>query len=607
MNSKLKKIIIASSVTAIITAITVFTATSASAAEKRDYTINDATRIQRIVAEYEKETPDAISLYDYNKNGRLDISDATYLQRMLAEFKTTAKTTFLTLNTTEAVIGKNETLTLTYNTDAKSVEFSSANPHVAVVNNKGKVTPKGIGSTTILCTAPDGVKAECKIQVLEEAKSVTLNCTSIKLGLGESFTLSSTVPDGTAAYERTYTSSDKNIASIEPQGGLVTTKSVGKANITCTLKNGTQAVCEVNVMPPAKTVTLNATVLTLGIGETFDVDSYAPAGTASAFRYYYSDDTYVAEVKKSGGIITAAAEGKTTIRCKTNTGATATLNLTVTKTPQKVTLNTYDSKEKVGKSYNLYAYTDTGSDKNRVFEYSSSDPSVVIIANYKYNSSTLTPKSQGTAYITVKTYNGISAVCKVTVSGTTVQCVDISTWQTGGIDFNKVKAAEINHVIMRAGYGTKIDNQFENNYAKAKAAGMKIGVYWFSYATTDAGGIAEANACLKVLNGRSLDMPVYFDVEYLSSYAAHKQMVYNFCDTIKKSGYKTGVYASASDYTTYFSPTDFYSREYSVWNAHWAKNTPVVCDIWQYSEKGYISGIPTVVDMNYIYNLNICE
>lgn len=607
---------------AIVMAISVTNSAAAANPQKSyAYKIEDVTRAQRILADMEEADAALQNIYDVNHNGKLDVGDVTDMQRHVAEYidinsveyqSQFDAATYLTLPYTKLELGINEVVPLEYDTDSTMLSFNSKNTDIAVVDDNGIITPKATGSTTVVCSTANGIQAECEVVIASEAKTVSLNAASLKLGVGEGYTLKSSLPNNTAAYYQEFTSSNPNVADIEPSGGLVVAKSVGQATVTCTLSNGAKAECSINILPPAKTVTLNVSALTLSVGETFDVDSYVPSGTASYHRSYYSGNTTVAAVKKSGGIITAKAIGSTTILCQTGTGANATIALTVTQAPTAISLNTYDSKEVIGKNYYLYASTKQGGDKNRIYQYSTSNPKVVLISKYSNNASTLTPMSQGTAYITVKTYNNVSAVCKVTVSGTTVKCIDISTWQGSNVDFNKVKKAGINYVIIRAGYGQTKDNQFENNYYKAKAAGMKVGVYWFSYSTTVSGGITEANACIKHLNGKKLDLPIYYDLEYEPAlqtlgYDNYRKMTYNFCDTIKKSGYRAGVYASASDYTSYFSPTDFYNRGYSVWNAHWAKSTPVTCDIWQYSETGSVNGVPTDVDMNYVYNLNIVQ
>ena len=81
--------------------------------------------------------------------------------------------------------------------------------------------------------------------------------------------------------------------------------------------------------------------------------------------------------------------------------------------------------------------------------------------------------------------------------------IDVSVWQ-GNIDFNKVKSAGIDFVIIRAGYGNgNKDKWFEENYRKAKAAELHIGAYWYSYATSSVGATQEAQSCAKVQIGRA--------------------------------------------------------------------------------------------------------
>ncbi|MEK1381604.1 hypothetical protein HCY84_08180 [Limosilactobacillus fermentum] len=78
--------------------------------------------------------------------------------------------------------------------------------------------------------------------------------------------------------------------------------------------------------------------------------------------------------------------------------------------------------------------------------------------------------------------------------------IDISEWQ-GHVDFNAVKASGIKFVLIRAGYGrsaSQADNYFAEHYTQAKAAGLQVGVYWYSYATSPADAANEARACLTV-------------------------------------------------------------------------------------------------------------
>ena len=95
--------------------------------------------------------------------------------------------------------------------------------------------------------------------------------------------------------------------------------------------------------------------------------------------------------------------------------------------------------------------------------------------------------------------------------------IDVSEHQ-GLIDWDKVKAAGIDGVIIRAGYGRgNIDKEFHHNINGAILAGIKnIGIYWFSYAFKEGMGIVEASYCKALLKDykKNINLPVFFDWEY---------------------------------------------------------------------------------------------
>lgn len=191
-----------------------------------------------------------------------------------------------------------------------------------------------------------------------------------------------------------------------------------------------------------------------------------------------------------------------------------------------------------------------------------------------------------------------------------MKAIDVSCWQVD-VDYNKVKSSGINVVLIRAGFGREAsqkDSQFENHYRGAKAAGLKIGVYWYSYADSISDAINEANACLACLNGRKLDLPVYYDLEepWQISFgrATLTTIAEKFCDTIKKHGYRTGVYACASWFSSYLNYTTLRNK-YSIWLAQWGSSYSFACDIWQYTEDGSVNGVNGNVDMNVIENTSI--
>ena len=195
---------------------------------------------------------------------------------------------------------------------------------------------------------------------------------------------------------------------------------------------------------------------------------------------------------------------------------------------------------------------------------------------------------------------------------TKVTCVDISEFQQN-IDFNKMKNDGIKAVIIRAGYGREAsqkDSMFESHYRNAKAAGLKIGVYWYSYADSVDDAEKEARACLACIGGKALDMPVYYDME--DNFQTHLSkptltaIAEHFCNTVKANGYKVGVYANLNWFTNYLD----YNRlknKYSIWLAQYNDRAELDCDIWQNSSTGRVSGYGKNIDTNIIFNENVFE
>lgn len=189
---------------------------------------------------------------------------------------------------------------------------------------------------------------------------------------------------------------------------------------------------------------------------------------------------------------------------------------------------------------------------------------------------------------------------------TKMKGIDVSSWQ-GNIDFKKVKASGIQFVVIRAGYGNSVsqkDSKFEQNYKNAKAAGLKVGAYWYSYASTKAEAIKEATVCLSCIKGKSFDLPIYFDIEDASVSNCSKETLTActraFCDTIAGAKYKAGVYANLSWFN---SKLDYASlkKKYSIWLAQWSSKNQLACDLWQNSETGKVNGIGGNVDTDYAF------
>ena len=185
-----------------------------------------------------------------------------------------------------------------------------------------------------------------------------------------------------------------------------------------------------------------------------------------------------------------------------------------------------------------------------------------------------------------------------------VKGIDVSKYQ-GNIDWNKVKADGVEFAVIRAGFEREItqkDPYFEQNYEGAKAAGLRVGTYWYSYAESAEDAKTEAKAFLEAIKGKTFDLPVYYDVEEKAQAQKGKEFVTGvilaFAEEVEKAGYKVGVYANTNWLTNYIALDKLGGR--SIWKADYRENydKEIECDIHQYSSNGSVSGISGRCDMN---------
>jgi len=185
--------------------------------------------------------------------------------------------------------------------------------------------------------------------------------------------------------------------------------------------------------------------------------------------------------------------------------------------------------------------------------------------------------------------------------------IDVSTWNTV-VDWNAVKASGVWGVMIRSGYGSltsQKDKKFEAHYAGAKAAGLMVGTYWYSYALSVEGAKAEAKTCLEVIKGKTFELPVAFDLEDPSQYKLGKatlsDMVVAFGSTIESAGYFASLYSNLNWLTNYLDYSKV--KRFSIWLAQWTSKPTYSnpFDMWQYSSEGSVSGINGRVDMNECY------
>lgn len=185
--------------------------------------------------------------------------------------------------------------------------------------------------------------------------------------------------------------------------------------------------------------------------------------------------------------------------------------------------------------------------------------------------------------------------------------IDTSKWQASMVDYAEAKKAGYSFVILRVGCGNTKDKCFEKDYAAAVAAGMLVGVYFYTYAKTELQAVQDATRVLGWLNNRHLDLPVAYDVEDAKQKGTNRKAVnsamYNaFADRISAKGYKTTLYTGEYFFNNYF---DKYVIDEKPWIAKYSKNKPSVgmeILMWQYTSDAIPSDFyKKKLDRNYLY------
>ena len=332
------------------------------------------------------------------------------------EEPTKAEPKYLTLS--QAVlslgIGERYTLccTLPDGSIASNISYSSNNSLVARVDFKtGEVIAAGTGTAQITAKTPGGTKAVCNITVGYAPSSIVINKTKLVLGVGEKFNLNSSLPSGCASYNTAYSTNNALVADVVKDNGLVTAKAVGTAKITVKTYNGKTAVCVINVKKAPKSISLNKKQITLGIGERFDLNSSLPSGCGAYSIVYSTNNAKTADVKRAGGLVTAKAVGTAKITVKTYNGKTAVCVINVKKAPKSISLNKKQITLGIGERFDLNSSLPSGCGAYSIV-YSTNNAKT---ADVKRAGGLVTAKAVGTAKITVKTYNGKTAVCTFTV------------------------------------------------------------------------------------------------------------------------------------------------------------------------------------------------
>ena len=192
------------------------------------------------------------------------------------------------------------------------------------------------------------------------------------------------------------------------------------------------------------------------------------------------------------------------------------------------------------------------------------------------------------------------------IEGVVAKGIDVSE-HNGQIDWNKVKNTDVNYAIIRCGYGMNQTNQDDRkwsyNVSECERLGIPYGVYIYSYADSVQKAASEAEHVLRLIEGKKLTYPIYYDLEEIKvrnkvSAAEIAKIAETFCNKIEAAGYTVGIYANTDLFTNYLTDATF--NNYKKWVAQYNYKCTYSGKylMWQCSDKGSVNGITTAVDLN---------
>ncbi len=440
-------------------------------------------------------------------------------------------------------------------------------------------------------------------------------------------------PDGTQPGNGG-TSPDANISPETPVVSSTSTEAaiseeIPKTPIGMSSTSSSSSSSSAGTLPTVKTgqkMELSATTVKLIKGKTVNITPTLTGAEADAVVTWTVSDAKVASLSaattkgNAAVTVTSLASGTATITAtlKENTAVTATCALTVTNMDPTAKLTDKDGHQMyvlVNGKYVAATYADYA--KYDKF-YRKSDNSNWVYTGWQ--------TIDGATYFYTKDHNCVTGEqviqgVKYTFgsdghlqAGSGTLGIDVSKWN-GSIDWTQVRNSGVSYAIIRCGYRGKAtgalvqDPIFAANVRGARAAGLSVGLYFFSQATSDVEAVEEASMAVSLAGGCGVNLPIYIDVEGSGGRGdaidsgTRTAVCKAFCATVQNSGYSAGAYSNKTWLSSKLSVGSL--SGYKIWLAQYAAHPSYTAsryDMWQYTSMGRVGGVSGNVDMNLKFN-----
>lgn len=315
------------------------------------------------------------------------------------------------------------------------VTWKSSNEKIATVSKKGEVTGISGGVAIITCTTNEGgFYANCYVTVKEPVTTIKLNYDTYNLGIGKSFNLEATVMSENASNKNVvWISSDENVAVVN-QKGKVTGIAIGTATITAIAQDGSEVEvsCEVNVVNPVTSITLNKTYITKFVGESETLKATIKPSSATVKGITWTSSDNSVAIVDAEGVVTALKPGTATIsaRAQDNSGKYASCAISVFERVPSTGITLQDKRITLvngeTKLVNVVLIPSASTDS---LKWSTDNPSIATVSKADDRTGKITAKGTGTAYITAMTDTGKTATVEVTVIGLNVTSITLGQYE----------------------------------------------------------------------------------------------------------------------------------------------------------------------------------